>query len=107
MIFLKAEVYMKWVLYHNQQHKVNPIPKAVRILNVVHNIRPAFQGNDQEYSDPRHSDVIERNRSLKRIATQLRAIRIVLVPVYARSVRRVIVGVGLCAGFNCLRLLKT
>ncbi len=32
-----------WFTHHNQKHKINPIPKAVSILNIIHYIRPSFQ----------------------------------------------------------------
>lgn len=28
--------------YHNKKNKINPVPKAMRILNVVHDVSPTF-----------------------------------------------------------------
>ena len=31
------------IAYHNKKHKINPIPKRMCILNIVHDRNPAFQ----------------------------------------------------------------
>lgn len=31
--------------YHNKKNKINPIPKGMSILNVIHNCYPTFQTN--------------------------------------------------------------
>jgi hypothetical protein len=35
--------------YDNQQDKVDPVPKAVRILHIVHDVGPALERNDLKY----------------------------------------------------------
>ena len=40
-----GEEYEEASTYHNKKDKVNPVPERVRILNVVHYIRPAFKTN--------------------------------------------------------------
>lgn len=45
----------------------------------------------QKYRHPGHANVVERNGALERIAAQLRAVRVVLVPIHARRIRRMVV----------------
>ena len=45
--------------HHNQTNKVYPVPKGVSVLNKVHYIRPPLKRNDQEYGNPRQSDVVK------------------------------------------------
>lgn len=39
--------------------------------------------NYEKYGHPRQSNVVERNRPLERVSTQLGAIRVVLIPIDA------------------------
>lgn len=88
--------------YHNEQHKINPIPKAVRILYIIHDVRPALQRYDQKDGHPRHANVVERNGALERIAAQLRAVRVILIPINARRIRWKVVGERFGRGCACV-----
>lgn len=34
------------ITYHNEENKVDPVPKGVRVLNEVHHVGPALQAYD-------------------------------------------------------------
>ena len=94
--------------YHNKKKKINPIPKRVSILNVIHNCNPTLQTdylnepnkisvtllcwfknsfeyryNHLKYSYPRITNIVKRNRSLKRILITWTAFRIIRIPINA------------------------
>lgn len=51
----------------------------------------------QKYCNPRKADIVERYRPLKRIRSSLRAVRVVLIPVDAWIVSRIVVWKWLCS----------
>lgn len=53
----------------DQEDEVDPVPEAVRVLDVVHDLRPSFQGNHEEDGSPGHTHVIERDRALEWVHT--------------------------------------
>jgi len=54
----------------------------------------ARQYNYKKYGHPSQPNVVKGDCSLERIAAELRAIRVVLIPVHARRVRRKVVAVA-------------
>lgn len=51
----------------------------------------------QKYCNPGQADVVKRDRTLERIRAPFSTIRVVLVPIHARRVRWLIIGVRFCS----------
>ena len=45
--------------YHYETDEVDPVPEGVGVLDEVHDVRPALQGDDQEDGHPGQPDVVE------------------------------------------------
>ena len=56
---------MYLIAYHYEADEVYPVPERVSVLNKIHDVRPALQGDDQEYRHPGQADVVERNGSME------------------------------------------
>ena len=54
-----------YLAYHYEADEVYPVPERVSVLNKIHHIRPALQGDDQEYRHPGQTDVVEWNGSME------------------------------------------
>ena len=72
--------------YHDEADKVYPVPERVRVLDEVHDVRPALQGDDQEYRHPGQADVVEADGSVKWVGGTDGAAGVVLVPVHALTI---------------------
>ncbi len=72
--------------YHNEEDEINPVPKGMCVLDIVHDISPGLQADDEKDSDPRQPDVVKRDRPLERVLVASVAQRVVPVPVDALAV---------------------
>lgn len=79
----------------------------MRILNIVHDVRPAFQRDDQKDGRPGHADVVEADGILKGILLARPTVGVVLIPVDAACVIW-LVGEGWRSGrFLALQVVET
>ena len=67
--------------YHDEADKINPVPERVWVLNEVHDIGPALQGDDEEDGHPGQADVVETDGSVEWVGGADGAGVVVLVPV--------------------------
>lgn len=52
---------------YNEKNKVQPVPKGMCVLNVVHYFSPSFKWDHDKDGCPGHSDVVKTDGPLKRI----------------------------------------
>lgn len=60
------------------------------VLDIVHNVRPSLERNHQKDRRPGHSDVVERDGVLKGVVQSRPALGVVLVPVDAARIVRLV-----------------
>ena len=68
--------------YHDEKDKIYPVPEWVGVLDEVHDVRPALQGDDQEDGHPGQADVVEADGPVKGVGGPDSAGGVVTVPVY-------------------------
>ena len=67
-----------YTTHHNETYKVYPVPEGVCILHKVHHIRPALQGDDQEYCHPRQANIVKGDCPVERVGRANGTLGIVL-----------------------------
>ena len=67
--------------YHDEKDEIYPVPEWVRVLDEVHDVSPALQGDDQEDRHPGQADVVEADGPVKGVGGADSAGGVVTVPV--------------------------
>lgn len=75
-------------VYNDKKNEIRPIPKRMRVLNIIHNVRPSFQTDHQKNRDPSESDVVETNWALEGIPGAGPTFGVILIPIDAGIVCR-------------------